>query len=121
MYGLSHKESVLALAWNPGPLSSLNPLLYSVALRPALYDAALLFLLLRGIISAAECVGPGCPWSLGHWPALILYLDRSFEKAPESTFGALCTMPQHSTIATRGMFLFTDDRFEFCATASPYK
>lgn len=77
------------------------------------------------VVSAAECVGPACPWSLGHWPAPILYLDRSFEKARGSSFGALRKMPRTgagvSTIATGRILPRTVDSLEFCARASLYE
>lgn len=41
-----------------------------------------------GDVSAAECVGPDSPWILGHWPAVLFYLDWSSERTRRVHFAS---------------------------------
>lgn len=83
------------------------------------------FSLLGGNISAAECAGPDCTQSLGHWPALNLYLDMSFERDGGLLLepSAKChgTSAHINTTAAVRMLPSPDDSPEYYATASLFK
>ena len=127
---LGHNEWVLASGWSWGWLTpwTFSPV-HSTLGPEGGWPCRMLSCicsLLPGGISAAECVGPDSPWILGHWPAVLFYLDWSFERARGSTLGALCRMLTQVPTSAPGLL---EERFLFqviewrqqplCASESP--